>query len=180
MELKRRIEIAGKAIAPVVLTAMLFVAGRACVESLGDDAPPFAPLEIQRLEVSPVILRPGQTITLLDGVCNVTDGPVQASIYLGAQSEGTTTFGTLTVDLLTKVNGNGQRVAVTDTAEGRISQVIEPGCTSTDPITATLPASLVPGRTWRLRAHIVVAGQNGQIQNLTRLSNPFLVQDEGQ
>lgn len=114
-------------------------------------------------------------MTLLDGVCNNTGAPVAAQLYLGAQSEGSSTFSTITIDLLRKRDANGNVIPVTDTSEGRVSQVFEPGCTITEPLTAVVPASMPAGLTWRLKAHIIVTGPQGQMQNIIKTSNKFQV-----
>lgn len=138
-----------------------------------DDECAFCPVELLQLQFSPEKLRVGETATLLDGLCNRSDVDVNTQMYLGAQSlRGTLTVST--VDLLTKKNDKGETVAVTDTNEGRLPRVLEPGCIVTAPIIAPLPTTFTPGM-WIVRVHIVVTGPGGRVQHINKTSNPFEV-----
>lgn len=143
------------------------------IEEEEDDTCQFCPVELLNLEVTPHQVRVGEIATLIDGLCNHSDQDVSTQLYLGAQSV-TGTFTVRTIDLLTKQNEKGEIVAVTDTEEGRISRNLEPGCIRTEPIVAPVPAALTPG-VWIIRAHIIVIGPLGRIQNIDETSNPFEV-----
>jgi hypothetical protein len=157
---------------PVVLFAIAFLFVKECIGVLQQD--PFHPLRFIRLQVEPTELRVGDEATLLDGLCNESNETLTVEIYLGAQREGQSTFGTMPIDLLTRPAPDGSRIAVTDTPEGRLRQSLDPGCTAVDPIHRTVPPSLVPG-VWRLRAHAIVQAPDGRVQDITIISDPFEV-----
>ena len=133
----------------------------------------FCPVRIERLELSDRTVQIGQTVILYDGICNDYDIPLNAQIYLGAETVGTPSLTSRTVDLLRRNIGD-QQVPVTDTPEGRIRRTLEPGCTATDPITGIIPPTFSVGK-WQLKVHIVVTGPQGEIQELVKVSHTFEV-----
>lgn len=159
-----------------VLVILYFIASALFNGSKKAEAPScaFCPVTLEALEVSPTTLRVGDSITLTDGVCNSFDRPLNAQIYLGAETVGTPSLATRTIDLLTRQVGT-ERVVATDTPEGRVRRTLEANaCTVTEPISGPLPDSFSPG-IWQLKAHLVVAGPEGQVQDLVRISEPFRV-----
>jgi hypothetical protein len=166
-----------KWLAPIVLVAIVLFGARTCVKSLEPvkvDPTTYTPLKVLQLELTPNPLVIGQPATLLDGICNTTDQPVNIQLYLGAQTDGTSTFNTMTVDLLTQRTPNGP-VIVKDTPESRIRLALQPGCTATEPITALPPAGLTTNQVWRLKAHVIANGPNGETQDIVVVSDPFEV-----
>lgn len=161
---------------PIVLLTLAIVMGNACWQSMHQAPKPFGPLHFLRLEVDPPILVTGQTAELLDGLCNDSDQAYTVQLYLGAQRADSTTFGASPIDLLTRLGATG-RESVKDTQEGRLRQVIEPGCTAAEPIVSIVPESLTPGL-WQLRAHAIVTSPEGEVQDITITSKPFEVRSQ--
>lgn len=134
----------------------------------------YCPIELLKLEISPDKVRVGQEVTLIDGLCNLTDDNVRVQMYLGAQTvnDGLTTR---TVDLLTKINEKGERVTVTDTDEGRLPKVLTPHeCIANEPLRGPLPNTLSQGF-WVIRVHIVAIGPFGEVQHIDKITNTFEV-----
>lgn len=124
----------------------------------------YSPIRILNLEVRPSVVHPGETATLLNGICNDTLFPIGIQIYLGAQKDSADPILIgQTIDLIGK-----------DTPEGRARRTIDPGCTSQEPIVSVVPASFTPGR-WKLQAHVIVTGPAGEMQNLLVTSATFWV-----
>lgn len=143
------------------------------VNSLFTSECEFCPIELLRLEITPSQVRVGQLATLSDGLCNNSDTNVNAQLYLGIQSVGSG-FTVTNIDLLRKTDERGETVTVTDTEEGRLPRVLEPGCIVTDPVVAPVPVSVTPGM-WIIRAHIVAVSPTGEIQTINKTSEPFEV-----
>lgn len=165
---------AARILAPILLVTIAYLAVRTCATTLQPPPVSFAPLALHGIKVEPERLRVGETVTFTDGLCNRTDLPVTAQLYLGAQTADQSTFNTVVVDLLTRNGPNNVREPVRDTPEGRLTQVIEPGCIATEPIQTRLPAGLTPGK-WIVRAHVIVIGDNGERQDIAATSNVFEV-----
>ena len=126
--------------------------------------PSFQPIRILNLDVKPRTIQVGEPATLINGICNDASGALGVQFYLGAQLDVRDPLMASTIDFV------GQ-----DTEAGRHRVTFLPGCHSTDPITRPLPLVFTSGM-WRLRLHIIAIGPAGEIQNLERVSDPFIVQ----
>lgn len=136
------------------------------VRQPGNEQPnPFTPLSVTRLDIEPRSVPQEGQITYLNGVCSSAETPIVVEFWVGFQSESSDPLVQSTVIPV---------IGIADTPEGRERRVLGPGCTGQEPISGTLPTGLEPGL-WKLTAHLIARGQNGEIQDLVRSSPVFEV-----
>lgn len=129
----------------------------------------FEPLVVTEIVIEPAgPFRPGDRLIIRNGIRNVTDDPVRASIVLVLQ-EDTDPLVARTIPI--PIGGGPSSVP--------IERVIPPGAVEgSSEIEAQILAIIPPGM-WRLSASIIVMGnQAGQVQRVSRISNSFEVLGE--
>lgn len=137
------------------------------VEITNPIIPPFNPITLVGLTVSPDVIAVGQEATLLNGICNNTDHPVIAEVYLAVQRKSPDpALGAEVVVFIQRDPGQGA-------GRGK-AMPIDPGCTAQQPIKSPVPQTVTAGE-WRAFLEVVVQGENGQEQREAEFSNYFTV-----
>lgn len=146
-------------VAPILLVAAMLGIGEVALSQCR--TPAYRPLTLMHLDVEPDTLQVGQGAYLVNGVCNHTSAPVQASVYMGLED----------------ASGDpilvGRSVDLVGTPSARVVRTIPPGC-SPGRIAAIVPATIPPG-VWRLTVRLTAVGPHGEIQNITEQSRAFEV-----
>lgn len=149
---------------PVVffLVVALVVASWIAWPTGADDK--FAPLTANEVHfVTPGPFTVGQEVTITNGVCNTSDEPQSVMLALGFIEEGVDRLLARTV------------VVYPRAGETAVSPPMAPhNCAGQGEVTGHLPATLGPG-VWRLYYSMTVEGKHGEIQKLTRVSEPIEV-----
>lgn len=125
-------------------------------------------ITLSGLKVSPDLVRQGEPITLMNGVCNKTDEPLVVEVYLAAQRKVPDPV--LEPDVFTLIEREQGK------GEGRGRTIsIDPGCTFNEPIETEVPIEFPVGE-WRLFLEIVARGSSSEeLQRITEFSNYFRV-----
>lgn len=157
-------------LAPVVLIAFAIFGVRACLSAIETES--FEPLRLLKLQVVESEVTPGETATILNGVCfnppdDDPDSPILVEVYLAAEPDSADPLiQGASIPLVFRGDETG-------TGRGAI-RTIDPGCIASDPITVTVPPNFPLGR-WRLFAELVTRGEQGQVQRITATSEYFQV-----
>lgn len=137
------------------------------VEVVSTPVPPFNPIALLGLRIEPTTLQAGGKVTMINGICNNTDKPVIAEVFLAVERKVVDpTIAPEVIVFIQRPPGQGEgRGAITP---------IEIGCTAKEPITRDLPPQLPAGE-WRAFLEVLVRGQDGQEQREAEFSNYFVV-----